>query len=116
MGPSPGRRPVDAEHQRNGSQPSKRSPERTVKLTKENSWMPATPTAKKDSPKRKSRKKVATAREWPEPSGSTATRTVTSTSPGKKPEDVVHQRSGSQSSKPLPERMVSSPTKNSWVP
>merc|ERR1719321_596004 len=112
--PSPGRRPLDAEHQRNGSQPSRRSPERTVKSTRENSWMPATPT--KDSPKRKKRKNVATAREWPEPSGSTATRTVTSTSPGKKPEDAVHQLPGSQSSTTLPELMVSSPTKSSWVP
>merc|ERR1712070_592749 len=114
--PSPGRRPLDAEHQRNGSQPSRKSPERTVKLTKENSWMPATPTARKDSPKRKKRKKVATAREWPEPSGSTATPTVTSTSPGKKPVNAVHQLPGSQSSTRLPERMVSSPGKSSWVP
>merc|ERR1711966_197364 len=90
---SPGKKPEDAAHQRNGSQLSSTSLVPMASSTERNLSMPVKLTV--DS-LRKKPKRTWTAVTSLTRSTNTATRTVTTESPGKKPEDAVHQRNGSQ--------------------
>merc|ERR1712100_320686 len=106
---SHGKKPEDAVHQLHGNQSSTTSPELMVLSPTKNSWLPAMPT---DS----LRKKVATASKSGVPSLTTATRTTTTTSPGRRPEDAELQRNSSQLSSTLPARTVRLTKENSWLP